>query len=56
MAKITKGFIKNWGGDTLLPITRAELVLDSLGQVAFSSGEFEAGKNGSKYGLISSKT
>lgn len=53
MAKITKGFIKNWGGDTLLPITRAELVLDSLGQVAFSSGEFEAGKNGSKYGLIS---
>lgn len=53
MAKITKGFIKNWGGDTLLPITRAELVLDSLGQIALNSGEFEAGKNGSKYGLIS---
>lgn len=53
MAKITKGFIKNWGGDTLLPITRAELVLDSLGQIALNSGEFEAGKNGSKFGLIS---
>jgi hypothetical protein len=25
---ITKGFIKNWKGDTLLPITRGELVLD----------------------------
>lgn len=53
MAKITKGFIKNWGGDTLLPITRAELVLDNLGNIALNSGEFEAGKNGSKYGLIS---
>lgn len=53
MAKITKGFIKNWGGDTLLPITRAELVLDNLGQIALHSSEFEAGKNGSRFGLIS---
>lgn len=51
--KVIKGFIKNWNQDTLLPITRAELVLDKLGKVALNSGEFEAGKNGSDYGLIS---
>lgn len=54
MAKIIKGFIKNWTQDeTLLPITRAELVLDKLGKVALNSGEFEAGNNGSEFGLIS---
>lgn len=54
MAKIIKGFIKNWAQDeTLLPITRAELVLDKLGKVALNSEEFEAGKNGSQFGLIS---
>lgn len=58
MAKITKGFIKNWGGDTLLPITRAELVLDSAGKIAFSSSEFEAGHRNAdgtvnQFGLIS---
>lgn len=58
MAKITKGFIKNWGGETLLPITRAELVLDSAGKIAFSSSEFEAGHRNAdgtvnQFGLIS---
>lgn len=40
---INKGFIKDWGGNTLLPITRGELVLDSKGQPAFHSDEFLAG-------------
>ena len=39
--KITKkGFIKDFGGNILLPITRAELVLDSSGMNAFHSNQF----------------
>jgi hypothetical protein len=41
--KITKGFIKDWQGNKLLPITRAELVLDVNGQIALQSAEFLAG-------------
>lgn len=47
-----KGFIKDWSGKRLLPITRGELVLDEHGNPALTSAEFEAGKKGS-YGLIS---
>lgn len=52
-----KGFIQNWQGENLLPITRAELVLDCFGNIAFTSPEFEAGatrKDGTvnAYGLI----
>lgn len=53
----TKGFIKDFYGNRLLPITRAELVLDSQGQVALTSALFAAGAtiNGktNDYGLIS---
>jgi hypothetical protein len=34
---INKGFIKDWQGNTILPITRAELVLDVDGKVALQS-------------------
>lgn len=37
-----KGFIKNGNGEKLLPITRAELVLDRNGQIALHSNEFLA--------------
>lgn len=37
-----KGFIKDYNGNPLLPITRAELVLDKNGKQAFHSSEFEA--------------
>ena len=47
-----KGFITDWSGNKLLPITRGELVLDSAGNVALNSGEFLAGVNGAKYGLV----
>lgn len=50
---ITKGFIKDWHGNRILPITRAELVLDQDGKMAFTSKYFEAGYNGNEYGLIS---
>ena len=39
----TKGFIKDWNGNRLLPITRGELVLDSKGFMALASEEFLAG-------------
>jgi hypothetical protein len=32
-----KGFIKDLQGNKILPITRAELVLDSLGKIALFS-------------------
>lgn len=53
-----KGFIKNYQQETILPITRAELVLDKDGKKAFTSKYFEAGRlneDGStnEYGLIS---
>lgn len=48
-----KGFIHDFIGNTLLPITRAELVLDSQGKIALHSQEFLAG-NG-KPGLISAE-
>ena len=38
-----KGFIKDFNGNTLLPITRAELVLDSAGNIALQSDQFLAG-------------
>ena len=47
-----KGFITDWLGNKLLPVTRGELVLDSAGNVALNSGEFLAGVNGSKFGLV----
>ena len=37
-----KGFIKNGDGERLLPITRAELVLDQYGQIALHSNAFLA--------------
>ena len=37
-----KGFVKDLSGKTLLPITRAELVLDSDGQIALHSSKFLA--------------
>lgn len=52
-----KGFIKDYQGNILLPITRGELILDSTGNLALTSAQFEAGRsiNGVKneYGLIS---
>lgn len=55
---ITKGFIKDWKGQRILPITRAELVLDQDGNPAFTSKYFEAGYEHpdgtiNAYGLIS---
>ena len=58
--KTLKGFIKDYDGNRLLPITRAELVLDANGFVAMHSEQFAAavpdpsitGDLG-KYGLIS---
>ena len=38
----TKGFIKDWQDNIILPITRGELVLDANGNVAFSSEQFLA--------------
>ena len=38
----SKGFIKDFFGNKLLPITRAELVLDSQGNIALHSSEFLA--------------
>ena len=37
-----KGFIKDWQGNIILPITRGELVLDENGNSAFSSEQFLA--------------
>ena len=53
-----KGFIKDWKGQRILPITRAELVLDQNGNPAFTSALFEAGHVNAdgtvnQYGLIS---
>lgn len=48
-----KGFIKDWAGNKILPITRGELVLDQEGKIALNSKYFLAGVNGSEYGLIS---
>lgn len=42
----TKGFIKDWAGNKILPITRGELVLDKDGQIAFNSEHFLANANG----------
>lgn len=52
MAEISKGFIKDWSGNNLLPITRGELVLDQDGNIALNSKYFLAGENGTQYGLI----
>jgi hypothetical protein len=41
-----KGFIKDWLGNHILPITRGELVLDQDGNVALNSEYFLAGANG----------
>ena len=48
----TKGFIKDWKGNKMLPITRGELVLDKDGNIALTSPYFAAGGN-NEYGLIS---
>ena len=47
---VKKGFIQDFNGNTLLPITRAELVLDSQGRPAFHSEQFLA--TGETPGLI----
>lgn len=39
---VYKGFINDWAGRTLLPITRGELVLDSDGKIALQSDQFLA--------------
>lgn len=49
---INKGFIKDWAGNKILPITRGELVLDKDGNIALNSKYFLAGENGTEYGLI----
>jgi hypothetical protein len=41
--KINKGFIKDFAGNYILPITRGELVLDSEGNIALASDLFLAG-------------
>ena len=43
MGTITKGFIKDWNGNKMLPITRGELVLDVEGNGALTSNLFLAG-------------
>ena len=50
-----KGFLQNFNGDKMLPITRAELVLDSAGNIALTSALFEAGTNGNQFGLINAE-
>lgn len=54
------GFIKDYAGNRLLPITRAELVLDANGQIALHSKQFKAEvpdpsipNDKGKWGLIS---
>ena len=49
---VYKGFINDWAGRTLLPITRGELVLDSNGIIALQSDQFLA-KDGHP-GLVTS--
>ena len=46
-----KGFITDLAGNTILPITRGELVLDANGEVALHSSVFAANKD--QYGLLS---
>lgn len=49
-----KGFLQDFNGNKMLPVTRAELVLDASGNIALTSALFEAGYNGgNSYGLIS---
>lgn len=48
----TKGFIQDWLGNNILPITRGELVLDQEGNVALNSKYFLAGEGGAAYGLV----
>lgn len=54
---VKKGFIQDFGGNRLLPITRAELVLDQNANIAFRSPIFEAiasvGGEGGAFGLMS---
>lgn len=49
---VYKGFINDWAGRTLLPITRGELVLDNNGLIALQSEQFLA-KDGHP-GLVTS--
>lgn len=60
MANTLKGFIKDYSGNRLLPITRAELVLDAEGRIAMHSDQFKAEvpdpsnpNDKGKWGLIS---
>lgn len=48
-----KGFITDINNNTILPITRGELVLDGNGKVALHSSEFAADEN--QYGLLSNE-
>lgn len=47
-----KGFIKNYNGEYILPITRGELILDSKGKEAFHSDEFLADIDNELPGLM----
>lgn len=40
-----KGFIKDWNGNTIFPITRGELILDQDGNIALNSNHFLAKDN-----------
>lgn len=40
-----KGFIKDWNGNTIFPITRGELILDQDGNIALNSKHFLAKDN-----------
>ena len=49
---INKGFIKDWLNNTVLPITRSELVLDREGRVALTSNLFLAGEQTDENGNL----
>lgn len=53
-----KGFIKDYQGNILLPITRGELLLDASGNLALTSAQYAVGATGpdgkqNQYGLMS---
>lgn len=46
MATTNKGFIKDYQGNILLPITRGELLLDASGNLALTSAQYAVGATG----------
>ena len=49
---INKGFIKDWLGNRILPITRGELILDRDGNMAIASNLFLAGEQRDENGNL----